>query len=79
MYDYDGDDYEGAILDREFDEDCGIAFADPGGESALRAASARNPRNLPCPSCRQPNMLTPADRQRGYQCDGCARRDEYGF
>jgi hypothetical protein len=51
-------------------------FADPGGRSALRAASKRNPRNLPCPSCKRPNMLTPKDRAHGYQCDACADRDE---
>ena len=37
--------------------------------SALRAASASNPRNLPCPTWKQPNRLTEADRRRGYQCD----------
>lgn len=47
-------------------------FADPGGESPLRAASPSNPRNLPCPTCEQPNRLTPADRALGYQCDECA-------
>jgi hypothetical protein len=51
-------------------------FADPGGRSALRAASKRNPRNLPCPTCKEPNKLTPKDRAHGYQCDGCADRDE---
>jgi len=55
------------------------AFADPGGTSALRAASKRNPRNLPCPSCGQPDRLTPADKARGYQCDACANRDEQGW
>ncbi len=58
----------------EFDCD----FADPGGRSALRAAHKGNPRNLPCPTCHQPNRLTPADRVRGYQCDSCADRDERG-
>jgi len=53
-------------------------FADPGGRSALRAASRTNPRNLPCPTCRKPNRLTPADRAQGYQCDACADRDEMG-
>lgn len=53
-------------------------FADPDGNSALRAASARNPRNLPCPTCKQPNLLTPADKNRGYQCDPCADRAERG-
>lgn len=51
-------------------------FADPGGTSALRAATATNPRNLPCPTCGARNRLTPADRARGYQCDRCADRDE---
>ena len=54
----------------------GTYFADPGGNSALRASSRQNPRNLPCPTCEAPNRLTPADRARGYQCDQCADRDE---
>jgi hypothetical protein len=53
-------------------------FADPGGNSALRAATKSNPRNLPCPTCERPNMLTPADRARGYQCDRCADQQERG-
>jgi hypothetical protein len=65
-----------------FDEHTGefrIQFADPGGNSALRAATRGNPRNLPCPTCKQPNRLTPADVARGYQCNGCADQDERGF
>ena len=55
-------------------------FRDPGGRSALRAASRTNPRSLPCPTCKQPNRLTPKDRAAGYQCDACADRDEgYGY
>lgn len=54
-------------------------FADPGGRSALRAATRRNPRNLPCPTCGAPNRLTPADRRLGYQCDACADALERGF
>lgn len=54
-------------------------FADPGGNSSLRAASRRNPRNLPCPNCGEPNRLTPADRAHGYQCDSCADRGEWGM
>lgn len=57
----------------------GPRFADPGGRSALRAASKRNTRNLPCPSCGAPNRLTPADRALGYQCDACADRVERGW
>lgn len=60
------------------DEDRSM-FADPGGRSALRAATRRNPRNLPCPNCKQPNRLTPADRAKGYQCDDCADRAESGM
>ncbi len=55
-----------------------LQFADPGGRSALRAASDSNPRNLPCPNCGAPNRLTPADRARDYQCDECADRAEGG-
>ena len=47
-------------------------FADPGGRSSLRAGK----RNLPCPTCKQPNRLTATDRQHRYQCDACADRDE---
>lgn len=53
-------------------------FRDPGGKSALRSAGKHNPRNLPCPTCKEPNRLTPADAARGYQCDACADRDEGG-
>jgi len=56
-----------------------MEFADPGGNSALRAASARNPRNLPCPTCGTANRLTPADRDLGYQCDTCADEAERGY
>jgi hypothetical protein len=45
-------------------------------KSALRAASRHNPRNLPCPTCGEPDRLTPADQRKGYQCDECADRDE---
>lgn len=65
--------------DEDRDDLDDIQFADPGGRSALRAASKRNPRNLPCPTCREPNRLTPKDRALGYQCDSCADRDERGF
>lgn len=60
------------------DEDLidGVGFADPGGRSALRAATPDNPRNLPCPTCGRENVLTPIDRSRGYQCDRCADRAE---
>jgi len=57
----------------------GVGFADPGGRSALRAATKTNPRNLPCPNCGEKNRLTPIDRARGYQCDECADRAERGF
>lgn len=56
----------------------GVGFADPGGNSALRAETKDNPRNLPCPSCGMPNRLTPADKARGYQCDSCADEVERG-
>lgn len=66
-------------------DDCGYyddrntVFADPGGKSALRAASRNNPRNLPCPNCGTPDVLTPADKAQGYQCNACADQAEMGF
>lgn len=62
--DYDDDRYE---------------FADPGGTSALRAATKRNPRNLSCPTCKTRNVLTQEDRARHYQCDACANALERGY
>lgn len=47
-------------------------FADPGGRSALRAATKANPRKHPCPTCGRPNRLTARDVQLGYQCNSCA-------
>lgn len=69
---YDSRDYG------DLDDDYSV-FADPGGESALRAETPDNPRNLPCPTCDSPNRLTPADVAHGYQCDSCARQDELGY
>lgn len=69
--DWDSDDPRAPLAD-------GTHFAFPGTNSALRAAGPGNPRNLPCPTCRAPNRLTPADRQRGYQCDSCADMAERG-
>jgi hypothetical protein len=61
------------------EEDGGIQFADPGGNSALRAETPENPRNLPCPDCGAGNVLTPEDRACGYRCNGCANRAEMGL
>jgi len=73
----DGDhDHEEDFADREDQEE--EEFADPDGNSALRAASASNPRNLPCPTCGSPDRLTPKDVALGYQCDSCADRAERG-
>lgn len=64
------DDYDEEPID-------GVGFAQEG--SALRAATPSNPRNLPCPTCEQPNRLTPLDVARGYQCDRCADQQEGGY
>jgi hypothetical protein len=64
--------------DYEYGGDDGRDFADPGGNSALRAATASNPRNLPCPTCGSADRLTPKDQALGYQCDSCADRAERG-
>jgi hypothetical protein len=72
MYDEDYDDDDCGCDDFELDLD----FETPGGVSALRRATPANPRNLPCPTCGEPDRLTPADVARGYQCDDCADRAE---
>jgi len=69
---YEEEEYHGECDD---DRD-GPRFADPGGRSALRAASRHNRRNRPCPTCHRRNVLTPADVERGYQCDACADKAE---
>lgn len=51
-----------------------IQFADPGGESALRAGV----RTEPCPTCGHPGRLTKEDVRLGYQCDQCAEALERG-
>lgn len=71
-------DYEDFGPDYDYGDD-EPGFADPGGNSALRASSPSNPRNLPCPNCGGLNLLTPADKARGYQCDSCADRAERGW
>lgn len=60
------------------DQELDLAFADPGGDSALRAATPTNPRDQPCPTCHWPNRLTPKDVALGYQCDCCANALERG-
>jgi hypothetical protein len=66
---YDDEDY---LID-------GVGFADPGGRSALRAGTPDNPRDRPCPTCGQENVLTRIDVSRGYQCNSCADRAEMGY
>lgn len=73
------------MSDYDFDEDYsdedlidGVGFADPGGRSALRAATDDNPRDQPCPTCKAPDALTRIDVMRSYQCDRCADRAEGG-
>ena len=81
-----GEDEEGYSCE-DFEDDCedgywnidGVGFARPGSNSALRAATKDNPRNLPCPTCGEPNRLTPIDVMRGYQCDSCSDKAERGL
>jgi hypothetical protein len=75
------DGYDDRYDDR-YDDDFpidGVGFQDPGGNSALRRETKSNPRNLPCPTCKTENVLTPADRRAGYQCDRCADQAEGGW
>lgn len=57
----------------------GVGFADPGGESALRATTPDNPRDRPCPTCEAEDVLTGFDVAAGYQCNVCAERAECGM
>ena len=75
MEDLEDDDFfdpEDPMFDDEED------FADPGGKSALRAASDTNPRIHACPTCGAANRLTARDVALGYQCDACADAAEGG-
>lgn len=74
-YDMDGADIEDEDFEDNYPID-GVGFADPGGESALRAETPTNPRNLPCPTCGDENVLTPKDVAKGYQCNRCADEAE---
>ena len=65
-------------IDEEAYREGRIRFADPGGRSALRAASDDNPRNLPCPTCGAEDVLTPEDVANHYQCNRCADAAEGG-
>jgi len=69
QWDDDVEDVYDALID-------GVGFADPGGRSALRAATKGNPRKFPCPTCGAKNVLTRIDVLRHYQCDICADRAE---
>lgn len=57
----------------------GVGFSIPGGNSALRAETKDNPRNLPCPECHRENVLTPLDMANSYVCDSCADQAEGSF
>lgn len=72
-YRYDDEDFDEPDWDGE-----PIQFSDPGGNSALRAATASDPRIHSCPTCESSNRLTQRDVSLGYQCDSCADRDERG-
>jgi hypothetical protein len=81
MNDYDDFDDEYDVEDRHIMDDDdplidGVGFADPGGNSALRAETPTNPRNLPCPTCGEENVLTPKDVAKHYQCNRCADEAE---
>ena len=74
------DDYDDFDDYNYFDDELidGVGFANPGGNSALRAATRSNPRDQPCPTCKAPDRLTGIDVRRGYQCDACADMAERG-
>ena len=62
-----------------YDEDDDFSeFESPYGNSSLRKATKSNPRNQPCPTCKQPDRLTAKDVRLHYQCNACADRCERG-
>lgn len=75
-------------FDEDFDEDLYaddwdndreyMGFANPGGNSSLRAETEDNPRDCPCPTCGANDVLTRLDKRLGYQCDRCADNAERG-
>ena len=71
--DYDDED---EYYDDEDEGDFDLDFEVPGGNSALRRATLDNPRIHSCPTCKEPNRLTQADVNQGYQCNDCADKDE---
>lgn len=75
---FDSDDEGYDDLEDDFGDSDDLVFADPGGTSALRAASRDNPRDRPCPTCGWPDKLTRQDVAQGYQCDECANAMERG-
>ena len=77
MSDDDWDEYGAEKMGLD-DEDDDLDFADPGGRSALRAATEDNPRVHPCPDCGAQDVLTPKDVALGYCCNACADRNEGG-
>lgn len=66
------------IYSRNGDDGEGYDFADPGGNSSLRAASKGNPRIYSCPTCKTRRVLTRRDKELGYQCNSCADQQERG-
>lgn len=68
--------FNGGVMHDDDTPQRNTLFARPGTNSALRAATRNNPRVHPCPRCKQPNRLTPADVRQGYQCDACADAEE---
>lgn len=80
-WDDDDEDDDGDVnYDEDFiRESRGIDFADPGGRSALRAATRDNPRDCECPTCGTPDVLTREDVALGYQCNSCADQAEGGL
>ena len=77
-YDDEEDPDYGDSRDYDDMDDDRMHFSDPGGRSALRAATPDNPRIHTCPTCGHPDRLTAADVSSGYQCDRCADAMERG-
>ena len=72
------EDIDARAMDADGHDLLDVDFADPGGRSALRAATLTNPRVYPCPTCGVPDTLTAQDVRLHYQCNRCADALERG-
>ena len=55
------------------DDDCDRVYY-----ANIRTTNRRNPARFDCPTCGAKKALSAYQKEHGYQCDGCADREEGG-